>query len=126
MQLGGPFYRILSTSDYAPGLDFELIYTYIGEDGARHVFAKFPRCRFPTLSSIRQRFCAWKTHPDSFDPDGRYFHGLRILETRAFDGRRGCDEYLRCLVAEPEPRDDSEDSDAPTEQGSDPEDSDSA
>ena len=108
--------KILFTLCYAPGLDFELIDSYIGEDGARHVYAKFPRCRFPNLTSIHRRFCAWRVRPDSVDPDGRYFYGLRFLSTRAFDGARGCDNYLRCLVAEPEPRgDDSDESDASTE-----------
>ena len=49
------------------------------------------------------------------DPDGRYFYGLRFLSTRAFDGVRVCDNYLRCLVAEPVPRDDDSDSDTSTE-----------
>ena len=54
-------------------------------------------------------------HADSVDPDGSYFYGLWFLSTRAFDGARGCNNYLRCLVAEPEPRDDDEDSDTSTE-----------
>ena len=95
---------------YYPGVDFELIRSYIGDDGARHIQARFPLCRFPNLQSIHQRFCGWRVNgPDSIDPDGRYFHGLRFISTLFFD------DNLRCTVAEPAPRDDDEDSDASTE-----------